>query len=82
MKEAFDRGDKFADYQTLNSLQEYVLINPKRQRVECFRRRDNGLWNLEFYTAEKSVFQLKSIEFEGSLADLYEDVYFELQSEI
>ncbi|WP_375340826.1 Uma2 family endonuclease [Okeania sp. SIO2C9] len=41
--EAFDRGDKFADYQTLDSLQEYVLINPKWQRVECFRPGDNGL---------------------------------------
>ena len=80
--EAFDRGDKFADYQSLDSLQEYVLINPKSQRVECFRRGDNGLWILEFYTAEKSLFQLKSIEFQGSLADLYEDVSFELQSEI
>ena len=33
---AFDRGDKFADYQTLDSLQEYVLINTHRQRIECF----------------------------------------------
>ena len=79
--EAFDRGDKFADYQTLASLQEYVLINTKRQRVECFRRGDDGLWILEFYTEEKSLFQLKSVGFEGSLTDLYEDVSFELQSE-
>ncbi|MEC4895097.1 MAG: Uma2 family endonuclease [Oscillatoria sp. PMC 1051.18] len=79
--EAFDRGDKFADYQTLASLQEYVLINSKRQRVECFRRGDNGLWILQFYTEEESVFQLKSVDFEGSLASLYEDVSFELQSE-
>lgn len=28
--EAFDQGDKSADYQTLESLQEYVLINTKR----------------------------------------------------
>ena len=40
--EAFDRGDKFADYQNLESLREYVLINTKRQRVECFRRNDKG----------------------------------------
>ena len=25
--QAFDRGDKFADYRTLETLQEYVLIN-------------------------------------------------------
>jgi Uma2 family endonuclease len=45
--EAFDRGDKFADYQALESLQEYVLINTRRQRVECFRRNHEGLWVLQ-----------------------------------
>ncbi|QIR35719.1 Uma2 family endonuclease [Tolypothrix sp. PCC 7910] len=75
--EAFDRGDKFADYQTLESLQEYVLINTKRQRVECFRRNEQGLWVLQSYTAADQSFQLQSIKFEGTMADLYEDVVFE-----
>lgn len=79
--EAFDRGDKFADYQTLESLQEYVLINTKRQRVDCFRRNAKGLWELQFYfpaqtTPEQVSFQLQSIGFEGVIADLYEDVTF------
>jgi Uma2 family endonuclease len=78
--EAFDRGDKFADYQTLESLQEYVLINTKRQRVECFRRNNEGLWVLQSYTAEKKLFQLQSVDFEVTMAALYEDVVFELQS--
>ncbi|MBD2124767.1 Uma2 family endonuclease [Trichocoleus sp. FACHB-262] len=73
--EAFDRGDKFADYQALDSLQEYVLINSKRQRVECFRRNETGLWVLQFYT-DKQNFRLESINFEGAIADLYEDVKF------
>jgi Uma2 family endonuclease len=74
--EAFDRGDKFADYQTLDSLQEYVLINTKRQRVECFRRNEAGLWVLQSYTDQQATFQLQSINFEGAIADLYEDVTF------
>jgi len=73
--EAFDRGDKFADYQALDSLQEYVLINTKRQRVECFRRNEAGLWVLQSYT-DKQNFRLESINFEGAIADLYEDVTF------
>ncbi|OKH40557.1 hypothetical protein NIES2119_02795 [[Phormidium ambiguum] IAM M-71] len=75
--EAFDRGDKFVDYQQLESLQEYVLINIKRQRVECFRRNNEGLWVLQFYTPEQQIFHLKSVSFEGTLAALYEDVTFE-----
>ena len=74
--EAFDRGDKFADYQTLSTLKEYVLINTKRQRVECFRRNDEGLWVLQSYTAEHKSFRLHSINFEGTIAELYEDVVY------
>ncbi|GAA6621911.1 Uma2 family endonuclease [Scytonema sp. NUACC26] len=72
--EAFDRGDKFADYQTLETLKEYVLINTKRPRVECFRRNDEGLWVLQSYTAESKLFRLHSVDFEVTIADLYEDV--------
>lgn len=75
--EAFDRGDKFADYQTLESLQEYVLINTKCQRVECFRRNEQGLWILQSYTAEHQSFRLNSVDFEETMATLYEEVIFE-----
>lgn len=75
--EAFDRGDKFADYQALESLQEYVLINTKRQRVECFRRDEQGLWILQSYTPAQESFCLNSVNFEETMAALYEDVAFE-----
>jgi Uma2 family endonuclease len=78
--EAFDRGDKFADYQEIESLREYVLINTKRQRVECFRRNDEGLWVLQSYMPEQVSFRLNSINFEGAIAALYEDVELEQQS--
>lgn len=41
--EAFDRGDKFIDYRSFESLEEYVLIAPKHRRVEVFRRAEGGL---------------------------------------
>lgn len=75
--EAFDRGDKFADYQGIETLQEYALINTKRQRVECFKRGDNGLWIWQSYTEQDKFFRLNSIDFEGAIAELYEDVVFE-----
>ncbi|WP_434685684.1 Uma2 family endonuclease [Pseudanabaena minima] len=73
--EAFDRGDKFADYQQLDSLEEYVLVNTKRQRIDCFRK-EEGRWFLETYSGEQDSFQLLSINFEGKFQDLYEDVSF------
>ena len=71
--EAFDRGDKFADYQQLDSLEEYVLVNTKRQRIDCFCK-EEGRWFLETYSGEQESFQLSSINFEGKFKDLYEDV--------
>jgi len=73
--EAFDRGDKFTDYQQLETLQEYVLISQKRQRIECFRRNAEGFWVLQTYN-QGSEINLASIDFRTSIDSLYEDVIF------
>lgn len=75
--EAFDRGDKFLAYRALESLQEYVVINTRHQRLEIFRRDDSGQWVLQFYSAEDETFELKTIDFTGTFAELYEDVVLE-----
>jgi Uma2 family endonuclease len=71
--EAFDRGDKFADYRHLDSLQEYVLISQTRRQVEVFRRNGEGLWVLHPY-GEGDRISLTSVGWQGAIADLYEDV--------
>ena len=71
--EAFDRGDKFIDYQTLETLSEYVLISQTRFRVDCFRRNAEGQWVLYSYTPGEEVY-LASIDFRTELAAIYEDV--------
>jgi Uma2 family endonuclease len=73
--EAFDRGDKFSDYQELETLKEYVLISQNRQRVDCFRRNLEGRWVLYSYR-ENQELQLTSVNFSCSLAAVYEDVLF------
>ena len=78
--EGFDRGDKFADYQNLETLQEYVLISQKRQRVECFRRNTEGLWVLHSYT-QGSEIHLASVDFRTSMDAIYEDVIFTNESQ-
>ncbi len=75
--ESFDRGDKFADYQTLPSLEEYVLINTRHQRVECFRRNATGLWVLQFYLPETDLVELHSVGLTTTFTTLYEDVVLE-----
>ncbi len=74
--EAFDRGDKFNDYQTLDSLQEYVLVDSKQQRIEIYKRDTEGRW---FYKSDTPINQnifLQSIGLNLLFSDLYEDVEF------
>ena len=73
--EAFDRGDKFTDYSELETLQEYVLINQKRMRVERFRRDAEGHWVLYRYN-EGDELHLESIGFHCPITAVYEDVSF------
>lgn len=71
--EAFNRGGKFADYRTIETLQEYVLISQAQVNVECFRRNNEGRWVLYVYGAGEDVF-LESINFSTPIDVLYEDV--------
>ena len=71
--QGFDRGDKFADYRTIETLQEYVLINQERVSVECFRRNSEGQWVLYPY-GEGDEINLASVDFSCPIAALYEDV--------
>jgi Uma2 family endonuclease len=73
--EAFDRGNKFADYRQLESLQEYVLISQTRQQVEVFRHNAEGLWVLHPFGKGDAI-SLTSVGWEGAMVDLYEDVTF------
>lgn len=72
---AFDRGRKFASYRRIESLREYVIIDPDTYSVDCFRRDESGHWVLYPYT-ENDVVDLACLSFSASMADIYEDVRF------
>ena len=71
--EAFDRGEKFADYQTSPSLQEYVLINQSQMSVECFRLLESGSWVSQTYGQGDEVY-FASIDFRCDIAFIYRKV--------
>jgi len=71
--EAFDRGDKFADYRSLSTIQEYVLIAQQRINVDCYRRDGEGSWVFSSF-GEGDCLELASINFQCSISALYEDV--------
>jgi Uma2 family endonuclease len=69
---AFDRGEKFADYQTSPSLREYVLINQSQMRVECFRL-ESGNWVSQTYEQGSEVDFARS-DFRCDIASIYRKV--------
>ena len=71
--EAFDRGNKFADYKTNADLEEYVLIHQKQMLVEQFVRMSDKLWMPRIYQAG-NVVSFRSIDFSCQIDTLYENV--------
>jgi Uma2 family endonuclease len=43
---AYDRGDKFAAYRRIASLQEVLLVEPDSRRIEHYRRSHDAVWEL------------------------------------
>ncbi len=68
----FDRGDKFADYQTSPVLQEYVLVSQTEQKVECFRKTDEG-WVGQTYGVADNVY-FASVDLKCAIASIYRKV--------
>jgi len=70
--EAFDRGDKFAAYRHLQSLKEYVLIDIKARRIECFRRTEKNDWLLHVSENQENC-DFICLNISVALDDVFED---------
>jgi Uma2 family endonuclease len=66
----FDRTEKFADYRTISSLSEYVLVSSDRQQLEHFQRDDRGNWE-RIPSAE--TLQLASVQTTIAIGEIYDD---------
>jgi Uma2 family endonuclease len=72
---AFDRSEKLWLYQTVETLQEYVLISQDKAVVEQYHRRNDG-WIYRATIGIESSFNLESVELKVDLDDIYELVEF------
>lgn len=71
--EKYDRGEKFAHYRRLPSLQEYVLVTQERMRVEHYAR-SGDQWVLTELNQPDAVLELPSIQCHVLLQDIYDKV--------
>ncbi|MBA4123215.1 MAG: Uma2 family endonuclease [Acidobacteria bacterium] len=74
---SFDRAEKFLSYQTLELLNEYVLISQDKALVEQYIKREDGNWIYKATIGLESTLDFSSVKATLSLQDIYDLVEFE-----
>lgn len=69
--EAYDRGAKFAHYQSIAALEEYVLVTQTTKRVEHYRRLETGQWLLSVSEGDDALLVLPGLGCEIPLVEIY-----------
>lgn len=68
--ERIDRREKMLAYQTLPSLQEYVLVAQDYTQIEIYRRSTD--WQPQIHT--EGAFTLECLDLSATVADVYQDL--------
>ncbi len=70
----YDRQGKFQAYQKITSFKEYILVSQNEILVEVFFKPENAIfWQYLSYNKLEDVIELKSVDVEISLNDIYLD---------
>jgi Uma2 family endonuclease len=76
--EAYDRGAKFREYRTIETLQEYLLISQDKPLIERYvRQEQTPFWTFSEVAGLDERLELSAITCELALAEVYENVEFE-----
>jgi Uma2 family endonuclease len=75
--EGYDRGKKFQNYRTIETLQEYILVSQDIKQIEHYVRQPDDLWLLSFTSEASGITMLPSIDCTLTIADVYEKVAFD-----
>jgi Uma2 family endonuclease len=76
--EAYDRGEKFLYYQTISSLQEYVLVSQERRCFEIFRKQEDGSWVYRALQSASMALKFESIDCVLTTDEVYAKVNDEI----
>lgn len=76
----YDRTDKFRYYRSIPELQEYILINQYEIGIEQYTKTEDSSWLFRAYEADTEKIVFASINIEMAIADIYENVNFNLSA--
>ena len=74
--EAFDRGDKFTYYKSIESFSEYLLVAQHRPHVTQYVKQADKSWSYREVNELSEKIYVASLDCELSLEELYRDVVF------
>ncbi len=74
----YDRGEKFGFYRSIDTFQEYLLIDQYRVHVEHHVKTAVNQWLFSEYDDPSITISLKFADLQIPIADLYENIDFEL----
>lgn len=73
---AFDLGEKFTYYKSIESFTEYLLIDQEHAHVVLYTKRDEKVWlQQEFNSLDETLF-LTSMNCELALSEIYYNIEF------
>jgi len=72
-----DRGKKFQNYRTIETLREYLVISQDSPRIEHHTRQEENGWLLQEFTQVGAVIHLTSIDCSLALSAIYGKVVFD-----
>lgn len=75
--ERYDRGEKWARYRRLDSLEEYLLVSQDRPEVEQYVRQESGLWSYKAVERLDAASVLAVLGVTLSLTEIYDRITFE-----
>jgi Uma2 family endonuclease len=79
--EQYDRGEKFQNYRTIETVQEYIMIAQDAHRVEHYVRQSDEQWLFSEATSLDATIHLPSIDCELPLRDVYDKVEISVPTE-
>ncbi|MCC6341583.1 MAG: Uma2 family endonuclease [Bryobacterales bacterium] len=70
----YDLGEKFMQYQRIDSLREYVVVHQDSILVQRFERREDGQWLAAFHNGLEGMVTLSSVPCALPMAEIYEGI--------
>jgi len=70
----YDRSGKFMRYRSIESVQDYLLIDSRSIRAELYSRTETNQWTLTEILDLEGVVSLPSVDTTLTMNELYEDV--------